>query len=506
MHEHTVRVTTTGGVVEGFTRDGVHRWRSIPYAQPPVGPLRFRAPQPAQPWSGVRSGHRYANCAPQQRVYTMTGPGRFQPMSEDCLTLNVVSPRWAGPAPEGEPLPVMFFIHGGGYILGSSATPLYDGAALARRGCVYVSVNYRLGALGCVDFSSLSSPQHPIEDNLFLRDIVLALRWVRDNIAAFGGDPGNVTIFGESAGAHAVATLLAVPDAKGLFHQAISQSPASGMVSNTEIAAQVAQRFVDFLRLDRRDPAAGLMRAKPADLVRAMDHVMKHSLNNMLGAAAVGPTAGDEYLPLDPFEAMRQGTAHPVPLIVGTNADEGRLFTRFLKLLPTSEHAIERVLAHTPPEVRERILAAYPHYPDPKACVEFGGDMIFGTAAWQIAEAHTKLAPTYVYRYDFAPRTLHWTGLGATHATELLALFGIYRSRVGAVITAGVDQRAAVKVSHQVQTRWQEFARTGVPGDDWPVYHRSERPVLVFDRHTHVEYDPQPHRRQAWAGFTLARG
>ena len=116
-----------------------------------------------------------------------------------------------------EPLPVMFFIHGGGYILGSSATPIYDGASLARRGCVYVSVNYRLGALGCMDLSSLSTPENPIEDNLFLRDLVMALRWVRDNVAVFGGDPDNVTIFGESAGAHAVATLLAVPEAKGLF-------------------------------------------------------------------------------------------------------------------------------------------------------------------------------------------------------------------------------------------------------------------------------------------------
>jgi len=248
------------------------------------------------------------------------------------------------------------------------------------------------------------------------------------------------------------------------------------------------------------------MTATPAELVHAMDWVMRHSLTNMLGAAAVGPTCGEQFLPLDPFEAMRKGTAHKVPLIVGTNADEGRLFTRFLKLLPTTEHAIERILAHTPPEVRERILAAYPQYPHPKACVEFGGDMIFSTAAWQIAEAHAKLAPTYVYRYDYAPRTLHWAGFGATHATELLAVFGVYRSRVGAVLTAGVDQRTAVKVSHLVQTRWHEFARSGLPGDDWPAYNREERPVLVFDRHTHIEYDPHPHRREAWAGFTLASG
>lgn len=503
MHEHTVQVGTTSGLVEGFTRDGVNRWRSIPYAAPPIGPLRFRAPQPVQPWRGVKRCHRFTSCAPQQRIYTMTGLGKYQPMSEDCLTLNVVTPKWGGPAPDTEPLPVMFFIHGGGYILGSSATVLYDGAALARRGCVYVSVNYRLGALGCMDLSSLSTAQTPIESNLFLRDIVQALEWVRDNIGAFGGDPDNVTIFGESAGAHAVASLLAVPSAEGLFHQAISQSPASGMVSSQEVAAQIAEGFVTRMGVSRQRAAAELMYSNPADMVRATHYVMTHSLDNVVGAAAVGPTYGDDFLPLDPFEAMRKGAAHKVPLIVGTNAEEGRLFTRFLKLLPTSEHAIERVLAHTPTEVREQVLAAYPQYPDPRACIEFGGDMIFGTAAWQIAEAHSHVAPTYVYRYDFAPRTLHWAGLGATHATELLAVFGVYRSRVGAVLTAGVDQRAAVKVSHQVQNRWQEFSRTGVP-QDWPAYNRSERPVLVFDRHTHVEYDPHQHRRQAWAGFSLA--
>jgi para-nitrobenzyl esterase len=230
MHERIVRAHTAIGTVEGFTRDGVNRWRSIPYAQAPVGPLRFRAPRPAQPWLGVRHCHGFTNCAPQQRRYTLVGlsgyGGKYQPMSEDCLTLNVVTPE----KPGDEPLPVMVFIHGGGYFMGSSATPLYDGAALARRGCVYVSVNYRLGVLGCVDLSSLSTPHITIDSNLYLRDLVLALRWVRDNIAEFGGDPSNVTIFGESAGACITATLLAVPAAEGLFARAISESPASGLV------------------------------------------------------------------------------------------------------------------------------------------------------------------------------------------------------------------------------------------------------------------------------------
>jgi para-nitrobenzyl esterase len=501
MHQHTVRATTTSGIVEGFTRNGVNRWRSIPYARPPVGPLRFRAPQPPQPWRGVRYCHGFANCAPQRRRYTMLGVGKYQPMREDCLTLNVVTPRWAGSGPDSEPLPVMFFIHGGGYIMGSSATPIYDGASLARRGCIYVSVNYRLGPLGCLDLSSLSTPERPIEGNLFLRDLVMALRWVQDNIAAFGGDPGNVTIFGESAGAHAVATLLAVPDAKGLFAQAISESPASGMVSSPEVAAVIADRFVDVLGGDGH---AALFQAQPYELVRALDKLLAHSMDHMAGAFAVGPTHGDDVLPEDPFEAMRNGSAHRVPLIVGTNADEGRLFTRFLKLLPTTEKAIERVLALTEPEARERITAAYPGYPKPEACIALGGDFAFGTAAWQMAEAHANYAPTFVYRYDYAPRTLHWSGLGATHGTELLAVFDIYRTPLGSALTAGLDRRVAVAVSRQLQSRWDQFSRTGVPGADWPLYTRPERPVLVFDRRVRVEFDPHASRRKAWAGFTMA--
>src|SRR6201997_4504131 len=249
MHERTIRAHTAAGIVEGFTRDGVNRWRSIPYARPPVGRLRFRAPQPAQPWSGVRHCHGFTNCAPQQRRYTVLGVGKYQPMSEDCLTLNVVTPESSG----AEPLPVMFFIHGGGYMLGSSATPIYDGAALARRGCVYVSANYRLGALGCLDLSSLSTPDYPIDGNLFLRDLVLALEWVRDNITAFGGDPDRVTILGESAGAHAVATLLAVPAARGLIAGAISESPASGMVVRSDSTAKFAARFAEILGASGRD-------------------------------------------------------------------------------------------------------------------------------------------------------------------------------------------------------------------------------------------------------------
>ncbi len=500
MHEHTVRANIASGTIEGFTRDGVNRWRAIPYARPPVGPLRLRAPQPAQAWPGVRYCHGVGYCAPQDRMYTILAPGKYQPMSEDCLTLNVVAPE----SPADGPLPVMVFIHGGGYMLGSSATPIYDGASLVRKGCVYVSVNYRLGALGCLDLSSLSNRDVTIDDNLYLRDLVMALRWVRDNIAVFGGDPNNVTIFGESAGAHAVATLLAVPAAKGLFAQAISESPASGLVRSPEVAAEYATQFATLLGARKEDGAHALMSARPDELVTAFDRLIIRGQRDMLGAFAAGPTHGTDYLPLDPVAAMRRGKAHRVPVIVGTNAEEGRLFTRFLKLMPMTEPMIERLLAQTEPAERERITAAYPDYPDPAACIRLGGDFAFGSAAWQIAEEHSHHAPTYLYRYDYAPRTLRWSGLGATHATELLAVFDVYRTKFGRLLSAAADRRSALRVSDDVQARWRAFSRTGVPGADWPAYTSTDRAVMVLDRRPHVEYDPHAGRRQAWEGFQVA--
>jgi len=500
MVDRNLRVTTTSGTVEGVAGSGVTRWRSIPYARPPVGRLRLRAPQRPIPWRGVRYCHDFAFCAPQQRRYTLVGVNKYQPMSEDCLTVNVVAPA----APSDEPLPVMFFIHGGGYMMGSSATPIYDGAALARRGCVYVSVNYRLGALGCLDLSSLATPDHPIDSNLFLRDLVLALQWVRDNIASFGGDPDKVTIFGESAGAHAVATLLAVPAARGLFAAAISESPASGMLVASDAAPRFARKFTDILQLDPKNAAADLMHTEPRRFVKALTQLLAHLVEEPAGSFAIGPIVDGDCLPHDPFQAMARGEAHPVPLIVGNNAEESRLFTRWLKMMPTTEETIERLFVGVDPAARERITRAYPDYPQPDACMQLSADMFFGSAAWRIAEAHSKHAPTYMYRYDYAPRALSWSGFGATHGMELLAVFDLYRTRWGSLLTLAADQRSALKVSKDIQSRWRKFSRTGVPGEGWPTYD-GDRAVMVFDKQPRVENDPHAARREAWQGFSLVR-
>ena len=465
-----------------------------------MGPLRFRAPKPPLPWRGVRYCDEFAYCAPQDPRYTYVGRAGRQPMSEDCLTLNVVAPEDA-PAAE---LPVMFFIHGGGYMFGTSAISVYDGAAIAKRGAVYVSANYRLGALGCLDLSSLSTGRDRFEDNLFLRDLVMALRWVRENIAEFGGDPDNVTVFGESAGAHAVATLLAVPAARGLFHRAISESPPGGLIHSAAYSAEIAHRFVEGLGVDPADAAEAVRGARPSHLVRALERVMTDTIRATPDSFAIGATFGGEYLPHTHVDAMARGEAHRVPLIIGSNATEATLFARFMDHLPTNEPVIERFLAEAEPEVAQRLRAAYPGYPNKAACLTFGSDFTFGARAWELAEAHSTHAPTYHYRYDYAPRPLRWSGFGATHGTELLAVFDVYQTRLGGLLTAVGDRGSARRVSRDLQRRWRSFGSTGVPGDDWPRYTAADRATMVFDRRSRVEFDPAPLRREAWAALTAA--
>nr|WP_255772445.1 carboxylesterase/lipase family protein [Mycobacteroides abscessus] len=490
----SVQVRTANGIVEGFTRGGVHRFRGIPYAQPPVGPLRLRAPRPSQSWDGVRRCQTWGAASHQRRRYTMILPGKFQKLSEDCLTLNVVTPEHKS----NVPLPVMFFIHGGGFLLGSSATPLYDGASLARRGCVYVSVNYRLGALGCLDLSSLSDEEHTIDSNLYLRDLILALQWVRDNIGAFGGDPNNVTVFGESAGAHAIYTLMAVPSASGLFHRAICQSTATALMVSTEQAEINARQFANFLGGDESNAAATVLAAKPRKLLRALFRLIGSPAHTPGLPLKIGASIDGDLVPHDPAEAMQRGVAHRVPLIIGYNADEARLFTKIVKIVPVTPGAIERTLAVGGHQYVEEIVGGYLGYPEQDAALHLAGDMIFASAAWRIAQAHSNHAPVYFYRYDYTSRALQRYGLGPTHATELLAVFNTYRTIAGPLLADRDERVAARAVGDEMQTRWLDFARTGTPGPQWPTYNTVDRHVLIIDTPSRLVTDPDRARRPLW--------
>lgn len=494
----TVEVTTADGVVRGLRGRSVLRWRSIPYAAPPVGDLRFRAPHPPCPWDGVRDATEFGFAAMQHKDGPRLGVRRYQATDEDALTLNVTAPVAESPAPR----PVMVFIHGGGYLTGSSAVPLYSGARLAVRGdVVVVSMNYRLGAFGYVDFGEFGSPERAFESNLGLRDQIAALKWVRANIAAFGGDPGNVTVFGESAGANAVLALLASPAAEGLFHRAIAQSPPAGWALTPEEARAFARRCVDALGVAPSEATDALINLPANEIRRAVARVFDAGADEWPGVFPICPVVDGELLPLAPVDAMAAGVAHPLPLIIGTNRDEGTLFDGAAGKLPTNEPRLRKILGEVSAETRARVLDAYPGFPDRKVAVRMGGDYVFWRPTVAAMEAHSRHAPTYAYRYDFAPRLLHLTGYGVTHASELVPVFGYVDGPIGRTLTALGGGPALRAVSHQFQDNWLSFARTGTPLPTWPVYTEDSRTTLIIDAHTHLESDPDHPQRLAWSGF-----
>ncbi len=437
----------------------------------------------------------------QQRDGARIGPRKPQPTSEDCLTLNVTAPA----EPATAPRPVMVFIHGGGYVLGTSALRLYSGARLALRGdVIVVSFNYRLGAFGYVDFSEFATPQRPFESNLGLRDQVAALNWVQRNIAAFGGDPNNVTIFGESAGAHAVVSLLATPAAAGLFHRAIAQSAPADWSLTAEEARIFARRCLDNLGVAPEQAAQALISAGANDIRKAVDRAIGDVLWRQPGSFPAAPVVDGDFLPMDPIDAIAAGKAHAVPLIIGTNRDEATLFKRFDRTLPTTPEQLHVALSRCGgADLEKRVVAAYPGYPSRRAALRMGGDFVFWRPTVEVLEGHSRHAPTYAYRLDFAPRTVQLAGFGATHALDLIPVFGGVDSPIGRSLTAAGGYRDFLAVQREFQDNWLSFARKGEPLPSWPQYSEQRRSTRIIDSPARVEVDPDRTKRIAWQGVRV---
>ncbi len=485
-------IPTAAGVVRGSRGARVLRWRAIPYAAPPVGELRFRAPQPVEPWSGVRAATEFGFAAMQHRTGARTGLRTFQPTGEDALTLNVTVPVSASETPR----PVLVFIHGGGYLFGTSAT--YPSGRLATRGdVVVVTLNYRLGAFGYADFSEFSTGTRIFETNLGLRDQVAALAWVRDNIAVFGGDPGNVTVFGESAGAHAVLSLFATPAAAGLFRRGIAQSPPADWAVSTTDAKAFARRCLSELGIRPDEAAEALLAAAPNDIRRAADRLAARVRRERPGVYLIAPEVDGDFLPKAPIDALVDGTAHRLPLIIGTNRDEGTLFARNPGELPTRPEELRAAIGA---ESESRVAAAYSGYPGRRGAIRAGGDFTFWRPSVTIMAGHSRYAPTYAYRYDFTPRALRLTGFGATHASELIPVFGLTDTAIGRAVTAAGGGRGLREVTRQIQDNWLEFARTGAPLPAWPAYTEDRRTTLIIDAPTRLVDDPDRAKRLAWEG------
>lgn len=510
VHASTSRdllVETDRGAVRGIRRRGVRMWRGIPYAASTGGARRFGAPEPALPWDGVRDASAFGPVAPQNRKGQFIGAHPRFPRSEDCLSLNVTA---ADEPAAGRP--VMVFIHGGAYSVGSSGEYPRQGEQLVRRhGIVYVSLNYRLGALGWLDFRAYASPRHPFECNLGLRDQVAALEWVRRNIRAFGGDPGNVTLFGESSGANSVTTLMTVPAAEGLFGRAISQSSPAYAVYAPEVAARWAAEFVSTLSrlvddddLDSEsveDAAAMLHTADPTLLAEAATRLSRRTPDENPGTISLAPVIDGEFLPQQPLDAFRDGTAHRIPLIIGTNDREGSLFAGRISILPTTKPRIRAIFANTRKKSRKAIKRQYPGLPERRPAADFAGDFTFWFPSVKVGERHSRHAPVYFYRFDAAPRMPRLLGLDATHGLELFALFEKFDTPTGAGLTLLGGRRLYRDVGRRMQRHWVSFAASGAPEPTWPRYDEAVRRTLVFDRSDRVESDPRREKRLAWEDF-----
>jgi para-nitrobenzyl esterase len=443
-------VQVAQGRLTGRTADGVASFRNIPYAAPPVGPLRWRPPQPVEPWTGVRAADRPGAICIQPPANGDPGVGPL-PMSEDCLTLNVWSPAGA------ERLPVMVWIHGGGYNNGSGTAELYDGTNLARRGVVVVTINYRLGRLGFFDHPALAAERaaDTPAGNYGVMDQIAALQWVRDNIAAFGGDPGRVTLFGESAGGAAVTQLMVAPAARGLFHAAIVQSglgrQRSALLSEDRPGRPSARSLgLQFARsAGLPEATADQLRALPAE--RLLPPMPPFYSDNLI--------VDGQVVPEDVVEAFVAGRQAPVPLIIGTNSAE------FWWIRPTDAGAYGRLDDALTDAEHAALLQAYGGPDGYDAHIV--SDLVFNEPARHLARLHRRAGhPAWMYRFDVVAASNPEPSGGATHASERPYVFDNLHT-VGRPMQAR-DQAAADLMAGF----WTGFAKTGVPvvasGVEWP--------------------------------------
>ncbi|WP_083527574.1 carboxylesterase/lipase family protein [Curtobacterium ammoniigenes] len=501
-------VTTASGSVRGAVRAGIRRWMGIPYAAAPVGQLRWHAPQPVEPWRGVRAATEPGAACPQQPHPFTGGISTRFAQSEDCLTLNVFSPF------DADRLPVLVFIHGGAYRSGASGIPEYDGTALARRGVVVVTLSYRLGVFGSMDLRALNGDGIAFDANCTLRDQVAALQWVRDAIAGFGGDPGRVTIVGESSGGNAITTLLATPSARGLFQAAIAQSPHPQTAHRAEKKAPHAEMLAERLGVDRRHAAREMLRVPASRLLTVAAALDRDITAESPLVAAFSPTIDGDVLPEHPLIALRNGRAASVPLIIGTNRDEYSLFEHGrAPVIPNTEARVRQLVEGTDPAAWARIRVLYgeragggaARVADARRAWSIaGGDGVFRVPSIEVADAHAEAGnPTWMYRYDHASPTLRLTGLGAAHGTELPYLFGTFGTPVGRLVAGADAARVRRRIGNVLQGSWTGFVRDGVPahrGWEWPRYETDRRRTLAIETVSRVLDDPDREARLAWSG------
>ncbi|MET7772185.1 carboxylesterase family protein [Nocardia sp. NPDC005366] len=491
--ESEPQVRTTAGVLRGNREAGLAVFRGIPFAEPPVGDLRFAAPQPVRGWDGVRPAVAYGPPPPQSAVLAVSQ----DTAGDDWLTVNVWTPE---PDPASE-LPVMVWIPGGGYAMGNSGLPDYDAGHLAATGTVVVTLNYRLGIEGFAQIEGAPA-------NRGLLDQVAALEWVRDNIRAFGGAPDRVTVFGQSAGAGSIAALLAMPRAAGLLRRAIAQS-VPGTFFSPELAADLTAAFAAELGVA---PTVSGLSAVPPDLLPAAGDAVSAEMDRWRERwgqithrpIPYAPVVDGDVLPTPPWQALAEGAARDVELLVGHTRDEHRLFSLIDGVLgqvtrEQTETAL-RVLAPGPQGAR-RYRESFPAAVDEELYELVNADWLFRMPSVRLADAQIA-GGGRAHLYE-----LTWTApgmggaLGACHGLDVPLVFGNLSSGQTAMLIGDPPSQEAAELSARIRGSWTAFAAHGRPG--WPAYDADHRLAQIFDTPSRVAAYPEEASRLLWRDFTF---
>ncbi len=500
-------VTTTGGKLEGSYEDNLYVFRGIPYAAPPVGELRWMPPQPAKSWDGVRPAKNYGAIGPQNPMpIPMPGMPAFEePQNEDCLFLNI----WT-PGLDDARRPVMFYIHGGAFIIGAGSEAVLEGGTLAKRGdIVLVSINYRLGALGFLNLNEITGGKIPATGNEGLLDQVAALEWVHDNIAAFGGNPDDITIFGFSAGGMSVGTLLGMPLASGKFHKAMNRSGAANVIGPLDGSVKMSERYLKILDLTGKD-ADALRNLSPQQLLEGQQRLSMMVRETESRATPFQPVLDGSVIPEWPIEAIRKGSAKNVSTMAGNTLDELKAANLMDPAIRNMDEAelLRRLNKLLPPDMVPGVVNTYRDALKKRGSKAdsadimgtVGMDLMFRISTINLVEAQRDNGvPAYNYLFTYKSPAMGGV-LGAMHGSDNPFLFGNLDPDLSG---SGPEvESLAVKIQDSAIA----FARTGDPSCEsigkWPVYGK-DRLTMILDKNTRVEAAPYEEERRAWDGYEL---